>query len=220
MCKRDIIYFERGTANFLQTDTRGSDTYQGDVRFTPTEARLLVRIRACGREDGTTSYTVTLQPRYHRWSYTPAIAGSPEEFMIGCQYPQGHWGFAFCYNANPWISLQRRNQLDPAPPRAGHALTGPSGREPIEEPLVSAERALAGGHAQPLRARHVTPHEQANRRQQRRWRGRCAHVRDQRPHDDDPAPENPNDVIARDGSGLAESARRRLLWWLSLSSHS
>jgi hypothetical protein len=174
VCKRDIIYFERGTANFLITDTRGSDTVQGDVRFTPTEARLFVRIRECGRDDGTTSYTVTPQPRYHRWSYTPAIAGSTEEFMIGCQYPQGHWGFAFCYNANPWISLQRRNQLDPAPHRAGHALTGPSGREPIEDPLVSAERALAGGHAQPLRARHVTPLEQANRRLQRLRRGRRA----------------------------------------------
>lgn len=233
VCKRDIIYFERGTANFLKTDERGSDTSQGDVRFTPTEARLFVRIRECGREDGTTSYTVTPQPRYHRWSYTPAITGSPEEFLIGCQYPQGYWGFAFCYNASPWISLQRRSQLDPAPHRAGHDLTGPSGREPIEEPLVSAERALAAPGAVRLRRAGLEPAGAPGERLEPAYLdeasrgavgalagGRRAPVRNQRPHDDDPAPENPHGFIARDGSGLAASARRRLLWWPSLSSYS
>jgi hypothetical protein len=108
VCKRDLIYFERGTANFLITDMRGSDTVQGDVRFTPTEARLFVRIRECGREDGTTSYTVTPLPGYYRWSYTSASGGSSDSFMIGCQYGRGWWGFAFCYDATPWITLQRR----------------------------------------------------------------------------------------------------------------
>jgi hypothetical protein len=108
VCKRDLIYFERGTANFLITDNRGSDTVQGDVRFTPTEATLFERIRECGRENGMRQYPVTPLPRYHRWSYTSASSGGSDSFMIGCQYPQGFWGFAFCYDANPWITLQRR----------------------------------------------------------------------------------------------------------------
>jgi hypothetical protein len=108
VCKRDLIYFERGTANFLITDNRGSDTVQGDVRFTPTEARLYVRIRECGREDGTTEYTLTPLPGYYRWSYTSASSVSADSFMIGCQYPRGHWSFPLCYDANPWVTLERK----------------------------------------------------------------------------------------------------------------
>ncbi len=106
VCKKDLIYYEKGQARFKITEQRGSDTYQGDVRLAASEARLIVRIRECGAEDGVQTYTLQPLTRYHRWSYTLPQGG--ESFMLGCQYPTHFWGFAVCYEANPWYTYQRR----------------------------------------------------------------------------------------------------------------
>lgn len=105
VCKKDLIYYEKGNALFKVTNQRGSDTYQGDVRLEATQARLIVRIRECGPEDGVQIYTLKPLTSYHRWSYTLPVGG--EDFMLGCHYPGHLWSFAVCYEARPWISFQR-----------------------------------------------------------------------------------------------------------------
>ncbi len=104
VCKRDLIYFERGESRFIVTEQRGTDTSQGDLRLQASEARLIVRIRECGDEDGVTEYPVPPQVGYYRFSYTTPAGG--ESLMLGCQYPRGHSArFAVCYDANPWVTV-------------------------------------------------------------------------------------------------------------------
>jgi hypothetical protein len=106
VCKKDLIYYEKGQALFKITHQRGSDTVQGDVRLRATQARLIVRIRECKAEDGVREYTLEPLTGYYRWSYTFPSGG--EAFMLGCQYPGHPWRFPVCYDANPWYTYQRR----------------------------------------------------------------------------------------------------------------
>jgi len=106
VCKKDLIYFEKGNALFKVTNQRDPDTYQGDVRLEATQARLIVRIRECGSEDGVQEHSLKPLTSYYRWSYTMPAGG--DYFMLGCQYGRHLWGFAVCYNATPWYSYERR----------------------------------------------------------------------------------------------------------------
>jgi len=106
VCKKDLIYYEKGNALFKVTDQRDPDTYQGDVRLEATQARLIVRIRECGSEDGVQEHSLKPLTSYYRWSYTMPAGG--DYFMLGCQYGRHLWGFAVCYNATPWYSYERR----------------------------------------------------------------------------------------------------------------
>jgi hypothetical protein len=106
VCKKDLIYFEKDNALFKVTNQRDPDTYQGDVRLEATQARLIVRIRECGSEDGVQEHSLKPLTSYYRWSYTMPAGG--DYFMLGCQYGRHLWGFAVCYNATPWYSYERR----------------------------------------------------------------------------------------------------------------
>ncbi|WP_337869429.1 hypothetical protein [Meiothermus sp.] len=108
VCKKDLIYFEKGNALFKITNQRDEYTYQGDVRLEATQARLIVRIRECGSEDGVQEYTLKPLTSYHRWSYTLPAGG--EDFMLGCHYPGHAWSPYICYTSGqgPWYNLERR----------------------------------------------------------------------------------------------------------------
>ncbi len=104
VCKKDILYFERGQSRVMVTEQRGLDTSQGDLLLQATEARFVVRIRECGDDDGVTEYAVTPQVGYYRFSYTTPAGG--ESLMLGCSYPLSHFSrFTVCYDANPWVTL-------------------------------------------------------------------------------------------------------------------
>lgn len=107
VCKKDLIYFERGQALFRVTDQRGPDTFQGDVRLAATEARMVVRVRNCGADDGVRIHAMTPLTAYYRFSHTLPAGG--ESFMLGCPYRNSDWTFAVCYDANPWYTYQRRS---------------------------------------------------------------------------------------------------------------
>jgi hypothetical protein len=106
VCKKDLIYYEKGNALFKVTNQRDPDTYQGDVRLEATQARLIVRIRECGSEDGVQEHSLKPLTSYYRWSYTMPAGG--DYFMLGCQYGRHLWGFAVCYDAFPWYTYERR----------------------------------------------------------------------------------------------------------------
>ncbi len=108
VCKRDLIYFERGNALFKITNQRDEFTYQGDVRLEATQARLIVRLRECGTSDGVQEYTLKPLTGYYRWSYTLPAGG--EDLMLGCFYPRHAWSYAVCYNhtGSPWRNYERR----------------------------------------------------------------------------------------------------------------
>lgn len=91
-CKRDVIYYERGAARFNLL-VRVNDDVEGDVQFEGQTATLVVRIRDCGADDGTTTYTLEPGTSWARWAFHARVG-----FQLGCIYPRSPMQFAACTN--------------------------------------------------------------------------------------------------------------------------
>lgn len=102
VCKKDVIYYESGSALF-NTLSKVNDTYQGDVRFEARVARLIVRIRDCGEDDGDKTYEVAAPVSYYKWGFTASVG-----FQLGCEYARNAWQFATCTNSAGWNSYHTR----------------------------------------------------------------------------------------------------------------
>lgn len=105
VCKRDLVYYERGTARFnLLENVNG--TSGGDVEFTPTDARVIEQIRNCEADDGVTRRSVTPGRAYFKWEYVSSYDG----IGLGCVYPKNDWQFMACTNQGvAWNSFKRRS---------------------------------------------------------------------------------------------------------------
>ena len=105
VCKKDLIYYEKGTATFKVTEVR-NDTYTGDVRFEASEARLIVTIRGegCGGFAGTKKYDLEPLTAYYKFGFTQSVG-----FQLGCEWPRHQWQFAVCVNNAGWNSYRKRN---------------------------------------------------------------------------------------------------------------
>jgi len=77
VCKKDLIYYEKGSAHF-QVLNVNNDTYEGDVRFQASEARLIVNIRGegCGGFAGTRRYNLRPQTAYYKFGFTESVGFS------------------------------------------------------------------------------------------------------------------------------------------------
>jgi hypothetical protein len=112
-CKKDLIYYEKGTARFKTTDNVGGQGNHllGDVRLQASDARLIVNIRDCGSDNGATRYNLKPLTSYFRWLYYAQTDVTHESFAFGCQYqPLNVWQFPTCNDAGSgWAqSLSRR----------------------------------------------------------------------------------------------------------------
>lgn len=102
VCKKDLVYYERGRALFAKT-SQENDRIFGDARFAAEEARLVVTIRACDEDDGTKTYDLKPLTSYFKWEWTPSVG-----FNLGCEYPKHPHQFAACTNDVGWNSLKKR----------------------------------------------------------------------------------------------------------------
>jgi hypothetical protein len=111
-CTKDLIYYEKGTALFKTTETSSDGTtFDGDVRFQATDARLIVNIRGCDSDNGVTRYTLKPLVSYFQWDYR----NDSQTFTIGCQYtPLSAWQFAACFTGfsvtSGWMPALSRRQ--------------------------------------------------------------------------------------------------------------
>ena len=112
-CKKDLIYYEKGTALFTTTDNVNNENNHllGDVRFQASDARLIVNVRDCGSDNGVTRYTLKPLTSYFRWLYY-SPGKPPESFALGCQYTQLNvWQFSTCNNiGSSWAVSHFRRQ--------------------------------------------------------------------------------------------------------------
>ena len=108
-CKKDLIYYEKGTALFKVTENvNGTGThFVGDVRLQASDARLIVNIRDCISDDGVKRYTLKPLAGYFRWIY---FKDAPERISLGCVYqPLNVWQFGFCNNYySEYASFEKR----------------------------------------------------------------------------------------------------------------
>lgn len=100
-CKADVIYYEQGEARLAVTeDVSGQgDHFIGQGRFEASAARLVVRIRECGQDDGVTVHEIPALTAFYRWIY---FASGPESLTLDCgAYPQNEWQSLLCTKAMP-----------------------------------------------------------------------------------------------------------------------
>lgn len=102
LCKKDIVYYESGVPAFT-TLRESNGTFEGDVRFQASVARLVVTIRDCEEDDGTKSYELEPLTSYYKWQYTAQVG-----FVMGCEYPKTDYQFATCTNGVGWNTLRKR----------------------------------------------------------------------------------------------------------------
>lgn len=101
VCKKDYIYYERGTPSFAITEP---PQYQGahvigHAKFQATDARLVVNIRECGQDDGVLRYTLVPQVSYYRWNFSPETNDTiyiPEGLSMECAWEKSEWQWMFC----------------------------------------------------------------------------------------------------------------------------
>ena len=96
VCKKDLIYYEKGAALFKVTeDVGGTGThFVGDVRLQASDVRLIVNIRDCGSDNGVKRYTLKPLAGYYRWIY---FKDTPDRISLGCVYqPLNVWQFGVC----------------------------------------------------------------------------------------------------------------------------
>lgn len=101
VCKKDLVYYERGRAEFAVTDDRsGTSIYvSGHARFTADDARLIVRVRECGIDDGVVGYPAPKQTSYYGWTYQGAsndFVPLPEVLTLGCPWAWTEFQPLFC----------------------------------------------------------------------------------------------------------------------------
>lgn len=107
-CKKDLIYYEKGTALFKVTeDVGGMGThFVGDVRLQASDARLIVNIRDCDSDNGVKRYTLKPLAGYFRWIY---YKDTPERISLGCLYqPLNVWQFGVCNNRYDYTGFEKR----------------------------------------------------------------------------------------------------------------
>lgn len=96
-CKSDIIYYEQGEGLFAVLQDVGNlgNHFVGDARLQSTAARLIVRIRECGENDGVGEYDLPPVPRYFRFIYFSPDA-PPESISFPCDYALNEWQSILC----------------------------------------------------------------------------------------------------------------------------
>jgi hypothetical protein len=101
VCEKDYVYYERGRALLANLEDIGGtgDHFRGHARFAADDARLVVRIRDCGSDDGATLYTLAPQVSYYEWRYRMAtnwLVAIPEGFALSCPWSRSEWQFMVC----------------------------------------------------------------------------------------------------------------------------
>jgi hypothetical protein len=96
-CKSDVIYYEQGEARFAVLEDVGGqgNHFVGHARLQSTAARIIVRIRECGENDGTVAYDLPPLPRYFRFIYFSPEA-PPERITFPCDFPLDEWQSILC----------------------------------------------------------------------------------------------------------------------------
>lgn len=102
VCKKDVVYWEKGAATFAVVQ-RVNDDYSGDVRFTASEARLVVTIRDCEEDDGTTTYTLAPLTSYWKWRWSAAVG-----INLGAEYERTPFQWAMATNSVGWDTYRKR----------------------------------------------------------------------------------------------------------------
>jgi hypothetical protein len=114
VCDKDYVYYERGRAQLASLEDIGGqgDHFRGHARFVAEDARLVLQVRDCGADDGTTLYALTPQTSYYEWIYrreTNYIASIPEGFTLSCPWSRSEWQFMVCDGFNSYgTSFVRR----------------------------------------------------------------------------------------------------------------
>lgn len=101
VCKKDYVYYERGTPGFAitQPPSYPGATVLGHATFQATDARLIVNIRECGQDDAVLRYALVPQVSYYRWNYRPEsndISYIPEGLSMECAWEKSEWQWMFC----------------------------------------------------------------------------------------------------------------------------
>ena len=102
VCKKDVVYWEKGAAVFASLQ-QVNDDYMGDARFTATQARLIVTIRDCEEDDGTTTYELTPVTSYYKWRWSAAVG-----ITLGSEYERAPFQWTMATNSVGWDSYHKR----------------------------------------------------------------------------------------------------------------
>jgi hypothetical protein len=96
-CKSDIIYYEQGQGLFAVLEDIGGqgNHFVGHACLQSTAARLIVRIRECGENDGIGVYDLPPLPRYFRFIYFSPDA-PPESISFPCEFSLNEWQSILC----------------------------------------------------------------------------------------------------------------------------
>ncbi|MBW7917632.1 MAG: hypothetical protein H3C53_13245 [Trueperaceae bacterium] len=111
VCKKDYVYYERGTPRFSITDpprTEGGTSF-GHLRLSASAAKLIVTIRECDELDQVLRYDLIPQVSYYTWTYRPETheyITIAEGFSLQCPWPRDEWQFMIC--DEEWNHFVRR----------------------------------------------------------------------------------------------------------------
>ena len=113
VCKKDYLYYERGTPTFVITENLGGQSTHvvGHARFQASEAHLIVNIRDCDEDDEVRRYSLVPQISYYRWIYRAEsnwLTHIPEGFSLECAWERSEWQFMLCDGYYPGRSLGRK----------------------------------------------------------------------------------------------------------------
>jgi len=114
VCKKDLVYYERGRAELAVTENlSGSSVHVlGHARFVASDARLFVRLRECGVDDGVVAHAAPLQTSYYTFIYQGAsndLVALPEVLTLGCPWAWTEFQPLFCGGSYGLRSLGRRD---------------------------------------------------------------------------------------------------------------
>ncbi|HEX2730142.1 MAG TPA: hypothetical protein VHM70_01000 [Polyangiaceae bacterium] len=95
VCATDLIYYERGTANFGVTQDVGGqgDHFIGGARLDAEAARLIVNIRDCDEDNGVLTYDLQPLTSYYEFNL---FLSEPIMLDMNCKYSQSEWQSLLC----------------------------------------------------------------------------------------------------------------------------